>query len=269
MSNTQAASLLKTMKALLHEHRLSQANVAERLGVTTRTVRRWFTSDTVDTGVLEQMCALIGIELFDLFQLAAKDSETKADHLTREQELVLVSNPILWYLFHQILLGWDAAELQQDTGLPTPILVKSLISLEKAGLIDLLPNNKIRLRTVRYLKINPGGPYAHHVNAFIQSFWDRIKIGDPHSVLEVEALKLSAASKTQLSRRFEQLIAEARELSDADRRSNDKTREWYFMVLTAQHFSDDENFDFRKAAARQIAAFNRLAAQNNAPSNEC
>lgn len=221
------------MKSLLRKQRLGQAAVADSLGVTTRTVRRWLSSETVDTGVLEKLCTVVGIELFDLCDLAARTTANKPEQLTLAQELTLVSDPVLWYLFHQILRGWAPDEIQKEMGLSEDRFVNALIALDRARLIDLFPFNQVRLRTARNLQYIAGGPYIRHVNEWLQSIFGHVDIGDPASVWVIDALKLSSASITHLRRRFEELKIEAYELSDADRRARDPSRQWYTVMLSA------------------------------------
>ena len=238
LKRSQTASLIKTIKSLLRSHRLSQTAIAQNLGVTTRTVRRWLSSDTVDTGVLEDLCALVNVEFFDLCEIAAQNSNEKAERLTLAQEQILVSNPVLWYLFHQMLRGWDTDELRREARLPEHIFTSSLVHLEKAGLIDLLPYNKFRLKTVRNLDVTSDGPYARHINKWLRTMVEKVDVSDPASAWALDALKLSRASITYLKRRFEDLKLEARELSEADRRADDGARDWYLVMMSAMNLAD-------------------------------
>ena len=50
-------------------------------------------------------------------------------------------------------------------------------------------------------------------------------------------MKLSSGSLAQLQRKFDALVAEAVLLSEQDRRSNDASRDWHALVLTARHIA--------------------------------
>jgi hypothetical protein len=197
----------------------------------------WFASKAVDTLIVERLCTLVGLSFFELCELAARRIETRLTRLSVAQEQALVDDALLNYIFVNTLKGWSAAELQQEIKVPEPMFVDALIRLEKIGLIGLLPNNEIRLRTTRDIRWRKDGPYSTYVNMFLRWSLNRPDISDPKSLWALDILKLSSGSLAQLQRKFDALIAEAILLSEQDRRSNDASRGWHALVLTARNIA--------------------------------
>ena len=157
---SQLDVLMEVLRALFRQHGLWFSDVAERLGVTERTVTRWFSAESVETSVLQQMCGLVGIDFFTLCEIAGKRFERRPMRHTITQEQALADSPLLNYLFAQICKGWTAKELRDDIDIPEPVLIDHLLQLDRLGLIDLLPGNEIRLKTARDMRLIPNGPYA-------------------------------------------------------------------------------------------------------------
>ena len=231
---SQLDVMMEVLRELLRQHGLRFADVATRLGVTERTVTRWFSADSVETAVLEQMCALIGIDFFTLCELAGKRIDSRPSRPTIQQEQELADSPLLTYLFAQICKGWTAQELRDDIDIPEPVLVGHLIRLDKVGLIDLLPGNEIRLRTSKDMLLNPNGPYARNLNRWLGEVFKDPNVDEDNAAWVCDFMKLTPASREQLARKFRALMQEATELSDSDRRASAPSRQWYGVVLVAR-----------------------------------
>ena len=236
-AKSQIKILMEVLREFLRARGLGPREIAKQLAVSERTVMRWFASEAVDTAILERLCALAGLSFFELCELAARRVETRLTRLSVAQEQALVDDALLNYVFVNALKGWSSAELQREINVPEPQFVDALIRLEKIGLIGLLPNNEIRLRTTRDIRWRKDGPYSTYVNMFLRWSLNRPDVADPKSLWALDVLKLSSGSLAQLQRKFDALIAEAVLLSEQDRRSNDASREWHALVLTARHIA--------------------------------
>jgi len=234
MGKSQVNVLMEVLREFLRRRGLRYRDIARELQVTERTVTRWFASESNDTKVLERLCALVGLTFFELCELASKRVETRITYLSLKQEQMLADDGLLSYLFSQVLKGWTTEEIQREAEIPDAVFVDALIRLEKSGLIDLLPGNEIRLRTIKDMRWRPGGPFSRFQNRWLAWVLDKIDITEPRSAWAIDAMKLSSSSLAQLQRKFEALQQEALELSDVDRRSHDPSRVWYALVLGAR-----------------------------------
>jgi transcriptional regulator with XRE-family HTH domain len=234
---SQIKILMEVLREFLRARGLGPRDIAKQLGVSERTVMRWFASKAVDTEVIERLCDLVGLSFFELSELAARRVETRLTRLSIAQEQALVDDALLNYIFINVLKGWSAVELQREISVPEPMLVDALIRLEKLGLIGLLPGNEIRLKTTRDIEWRKDGPYANYVNMFLGWSLNKPDISDTKSLWTMDVLKLSTGSLAQLRRKFDALKAEAVLLSEQDRRSDDLSREWHALVLAARHIA--------------------------------
>ncbi len=231
---SQLDVMMDVLRELFRQHGLRFSDVARELGVTERTVTRWFSAESVETAVLQQMCELVGIDFFALCEIAGKRFERRPTRHTIKQEQALADSPLLNYLFAQICKGWTAKELRDDIDIPEPVLIDHLLQLDKIGLIELLPGNEIRLKTSRDMRLIPNGPYARRLNQWLTDTFDKPDVDQENSIWVCDFMKLTPGSREHLERKFRALMHEAQELSDADRRAHDDGREWYGVVLVAK-----------------------------------
>jgi len=232
----QTDLVLGELKRLLRDRGLRYGDVAAALGVSQTTVKRWFTGGSVTINLLENLCALIGIGVADLFELANRDQDTRLRCLSEEQEEALGSDRHLAFLFYLFLQGWSPQELQREYGLPEPILVKYLVQLDKLRLIDLLPGNRIKLLTVRQFEWRKDGPMMRVMDRHVKRLFADVDYSDPSALWQVEIGKLSAASRAQLDEKFRMLKLEVRHLAENDRTVPTDSKEWYAVLVVGCSF---------------------------------
>src|SRR6185503_15007171 len=74
---TVTTRLLTQLKRLLRASGLRYADVAVLIGVSEKTVKRYMVGQSISVAILEKLCEVAGITLFELVELAT--SEERAD----------------------------------------------------------------------------------------------------------------------------------------------------------------------------------------------
>src|ERR1700739_4998994 len=105
----------------------------------------------------EQICALMGLDISDLLQLA-QEAETRITELTEEQERELVSDPKFLLVAVRPRDPWPTAHILETYRLSEPELVKMLTRLDRMRIIDLMPENRIKVRLARNFSWRKAGP---------------------------------------------------------------------------------------------------------------
>ncbi len=153
----QSKRIVSELKEALKARRVSYAQVANHLNLSLSSVKRLFSTGSFSLGRLEKVCDLAGIDLLDLAR-RAEENRLRVSSLSVEQERELVSDPALLLTavcvfnrstYERILRNYLFSEVQ---------LTKLLLRLDRMELIDLLPDNRIRLRIARNFAWLPGGP---------------------------------------------------------------------------------------------------------------
>jgi len=164
MTDPQVYILMRVLRELLRSRGLRHRDIAKRLNVAERTVTRWLSSDKIEASQIEKLSGLLNMTFFDVCELASRRIEERTSRLTLQQEQILADDHLLLYVFRQLLKGWTADEISEDLEIPKPVLIETLIRLEKLELIELLPFNQVRLRTVRNVEWLPKGPCSRSTN---------------------------------------------------------------------------------------------------------
>lgn len=164
----QTAALIETLKQALKNHRLTYAEVAHKLKMSEANVKRMFASQRFTLERLEQICQLMKMELSDLFQLY-EESRQRITQLTLEQEEELVSDSKLLLVAVSVRNRLSFDDIIENYRLSKPECIHALARLDKLKIIDLLPNNRIKLRIDEDFRWLPNGPIERFFEQQIQS----------------------------------------------------------------------------------------------------
>lgn len=231
---TDEALLLTELKRLLKDRNIRYCDIAEQLGVSETTIKRKLTGHGLSVAMLESVCAMAGVRLIDLAELAARRSDTKAHALSIEQEQGLAEAPFTAFIFMLLRYDWTPREIQKEFELDEPGIFLHLRRLEKLRLLDLFTGNRVRLLTVRHPEWIPGGPLRRAVNDVMRLHFETMDFHDPQSVWQLETVKLSRGSIDQLRHLLTSLAQRMQELATEDRSLPAAQTDWYSMLAMAR-----------------------------------
>lgn len=221
---TQTTALIATLKRSLKQHGLTYAEVARRLGMSEANVKRMFAAKRFTLDRLEAICQLMQLELTDLLQLH-EESRQRITQLTEEQEQELVSDEKLLLIAVCVRNRLSFADILRNYRITEAECIRCLARLDRLKIIDLLPNNRIKLRVDENFRWRPNGPIdsffekqikhqflkSRFTGAMEQRLFLFGLLGD--ASLQVLMNKLQALSKefTELHRQDAQLPLEKRQ----------------------------------------------------------
>jgi len=160
--------LISTLKQSLKEHQLTYAEVAKRLDMSEANVKRMFATKRFTLQRLEQVCQLMDMELADLFK-SHEASRQSITHLTEEQEQELVSDVRLLLVAVCVRNYFTFDEIVAQYNLKSTECIRYLAKLDKLKIIDLLPNNRIKLRIDEGFRWLAKGPIEIFFEKQVQS----------------------------------------------------------------------------------------------------
>lgn len=155
---TQTVNLIKTLKRALKAHGKTYADVAEQLKLSEASIKRLFSEQSLSLQRLDQICQLIRIEISDLVQMMNDQSSHHLSSLTREQEQEIANDLELLLVTVCILNRWSLADLMGYFHLTKARCINHLAQLDRLRLIELLPNNRIKLLVAPNFKWRENGP---------------------------------------------------------------------------------------------------------------
>jgi transcriptional regulator with XRE-family HTH domain len=167
--STEIVQLVATIKRELKAQGLTYKDVGRALKISEASVKRVFASESFTVARLAQVSQLLGLTLAELLQ-ESTSSLPPLDVLTREQEAQLVSDEKLLLVAVCSLNHWSLAQILEVYQITKMEAVKRLRILDRLGLIELLPGDRIRRRAKRDFDWTPDGP--------IRSFFSKQGLSD-------------------------------------------------------------------------------------------
>ena len=153
----QSKRIVQALKGVLKERRVSYDQVARHLDLSLSSVKRLFSTGGFTLERVEAICDLAGVDFLELARLA-EAQRLEVASLTEDQERELIGDPALLLVAICALNRWRFGRIVQHYQLSEPRLIQLLARLDRMGLIELLPGNRIKLRVARNFAWLPGGP---------------------------------------------------------------------------------------------------------------
>lgn len=214
-STPQAVGLVEALKKLLKARGITYRALAARVGLSEASIKRLFAERTFTLQRLEEVCEVLEIDFFELAKLA-RGAASAVDRMTLAQEEALAADPKLLGVFYLLFNDWQPADIHARYALAKAEVLKLVLRLEKLGLVELLPHDKVKLRLPKTARLRRDGPIrARHGAAVVASFVQ----GDfdaAGGIFRFEVRELSRASVAVLARRLERIAAEFNEAAELD-----------------------------------------------------
>ena len=214
---SQASQLIDLLKQALRDRDMTYAALARGLGVSESSVKRMFSKRRMSLERMEAVCTQVGLEISDLLELA-RSAEGRLTELTEAQERALVAEERLLLVGLLALSNWTFDEMRQTYRLTEAELVKLLVKLDRLGILDLLPGNRLKLRLARNFSWRKGGPLQQFFEARVQKHFFDTSFHGPGEMRFVVHGSLSEHSNELLQQRMRKLAEEFDALAEDDRR---------------------------------------------------
>ena len=211
----QTAAIVGALKEVLKARAITYARIAKGLGLSEASVKRIFAQQSFTLERLDQVCALLGIEISDLARMVAHEAASPAQP-TREQEKELVSDAKLLLVAVHALNHWTFDEIASTYTFSKAECTRLLARLDRLGVIELLPNNKIRVKVARNFTWLPDGPIQQFFRAQLQNDFFRSRFDETGELMVLVSGMLSRASNALLQNRIRRLREEFSEAHHQD-----------------------------------------------------
>jgi len=242
----QTPALIATLKKQLKAYGKTYVDVAQALDLSEASVKRLFAGENFTLQRLESVCQLIGLELVELVALMAQE-QPQLMQLTLDQEQQIAEDFILLMVALSVINGYTFSDLMDHYKLSTTRCIQKLAHLDRLKIIDLLPNNRIKLRVSPNFRWLPNGPIQKFFHEKVQQDFFNSRFDRESEKLVVLNALMSRASNAEMQKKMQKL---AREFNDIMREDAALPMDEKFgttMVLALRHW----NFDNFKGNMRQ------------------
>jgi len=152
----QTSELIKSLKQALKARGQTYAAVSRQIGLSEASVKRLFSQQSLSLKRLDQICQMLDMEISDLVQLMNDRQEMQ--QLTAEQEQELVDDKTLLAVAICALNKWTMEEIVTVYDITEGECFQKLAKLDRLKLIDVYPDNRIKLRVAPTFSWRENGP---------------------------------------------------------------------------------------------------------------
>ncbi|MFZ2630313.1 MAG: helix-turn-helix transcriptional regulator [Desulfosalsimonadaceae bacterium] len=212
----QTVEILGALKKYLKAKGMTYRQLAAEMGMSETSVKRLFSQQTVSLKRLEEVCGILDLELYDLALMARQQSRNAANVLSLNQEKALADDPKLMALFYFLINGWSVAHIIAEYTITEEEITRLLIRLDRLGLIELHPNNRVRLLVTKNIFWRKNGPlWTLHFKTILANFMNH-PFNLPNDRLLFSPGVLSEASLKTILKKIDGLFRQFNDLAEMD-----------------------------------------------------
>lgn len=211
----QTSVIVDTLKKALRAHGKTYADVAATLGLSTPSVKRLFSEESLSLKRVDAICAMLDMEITDLLQQIAEEgwqlrqlSEAQERAIAGDIPLLLVTVAVLNRLAVEDILARFAIDEHE--------CIRKLAWLDRQGLIELLPKNRVRLKVSPNFAWRPDGPIQRFFREKLSAEYFHTRFAAEGERLIVLNGMLCDETLKRFHRRMERLAQEFEELAAED-----------------------------------------------------
>ena len=213
---SQRGLIVAELKRLLRERGLTYAAVAQKLELSEANVKRLFSNGNFSLERVDLICELAGIEMSQLMERMLAHSGP-AKQLTLGQEQEVVTDPKLFLITWLVLNRWQYLDIVRDYAFSEREALRYLIKLDRLKIIELQPNNRIRLLVSRHFTWRAGGPVQNYIHQKLLREFLATQFHQPHDELFFHGGEISQLALAQIKRALQSTARECVEIMERDR----------------------------------------------------
>lgn len=146
IQHMNANDLFATLKKILKTKKITYKHLAEGLDISESTLKSIFYQKNATVKRILDICEYINFPFPELVKLSYRHSEEEFE-LTYEQEKFFANNPHYYYFFREhFFQRKDLDQICKQHKITKRSCYLYLRKLEKIGLLDLYPNNKVKYK---------------------------------------------------------------------------------------------------------------------------
>jgi len=154
---TRSTNIIEALKQALKQAGITYRELARELGLTESGIKQMFAVGNISLKRVDRICEVLGLDFSDLIGLASERRES-IETLGKEREYELVSDIRLLLMAYCLVNHWPLDEILARYDIDPHRAINLLARLDRMGLIELLPGNRVRLKIrpdFRWVKDGP------------------------------------------------------------------------------------------------------------------
>tara|TARA_R110000744_G_scaffold337912_1_gene443067 strand:+ start:259 stop:1074 length:816 start_codon:yes stop_codon:yes gene_type:complete len=209
--------IIDALKIAMKSRGVTYKHVAEKLGVSEKTIKRLFKDKDCQLSRLNEICDAIGLSIYDLIEFAKRHTEPRV-RLDDGQEVFLKDNRLHFYFLFFLTVGYTPVQIQKEYELSDLSVFKYLRDLDKQGFIELGESNRYRLLIEGKLLMRLHGPLHETLKdvneIFLRYVLDRDN--ESKSAFESSFRYMTLENMGEMMREYESVTQKYRKVAHQD-----------------------------------------------------
>ena len=236
---SQIVAVVDALKRALKARKLTYAHVARELGMSEASVKRMFSAQHFTLDRFEQICQLAGLGLTELAREV--DSEKNyISHLSLEQEREVIGDTRLFLVAVCALNHMTLDQIVESYEVSRSECIQLLLKLDRIKFLELMPNNRIKLKVSPNFSWRPEGPILDYFRNRGHKEYFRSRFDGPGETVIVMNAMLSQASSAQFVTKLRKLALEFTVMHNDDKHLALGERRPASVVLALRPWELDE-----------------------------
>jgi transcriptional regulator with XRE-family HTH domain len=232
-TSNSAGRLIAALREQLRTKGWHYRDVASRLKISERTVKRYFSGRGITLDVLQRLADVVDLDVLSLVALA-QDEGTEYPEMTRAQQAELRKNkialPVLFFLHFGMAPAQIAQELELDGGQLESILSR----LETWGLIRRFSKNRVKILAAQRFGSRGGDQLTEHKLGSVRRLLSEIDVANPNCKWFYEVVRVSRTSALRLEQLIKQFMFDAAAITKSELDLPASETQWFRLLLAAE-----------------------------------
>jgi hypothetical protein len=247
---SQTIQLITALKRLLKARGITYSHIGKHLHLSEASVKRQFSKHSFNIQTLEAICNLMQLEFSDLVKAA--DDIGAVSQLTENQEMELVSDVRSVLIATCVLNHWSLQKIITTYNLSEAECISQLLRLDRIGMIQLLPENRVKLKISKDFAWLPGGPIHQFFRERAQKDFLNTDFSEPGELLRFQHAMINPTSNLRFQQRLQRLMQEFTELQDDGAISPNNTHYGTSLLIAMRPWEPEAFQAFRREPDKRI-----------------
>lgn len=157
---TGTESIINHLKSQLKSRGLSYKDLAKIWNVAESSVKRIMSGNDLSLERIESVCRHLEISMGDFMKTTQFDITSQIFYLTEDQENKFSKDQELLHYFLLLEEGYNPIDITNNYVVSQEKTTRFLLQLQKLGLIELFPHNRIKKKSMGQMRFRKDGPLA-------------------------------------------------------------------------------------------------------------
>jgi transcriptional regulator with XRE-family HTH domain len=231
----RSKQIIDAVKVALKQQGITYRVLAEKLEVSESTIKQMFANSNFSLNRLDDICELLEVDIAALWELS-ESLEEWVTSITIEQEQALVEDKRLLVVAYCLVNHWKVEEIVTRYNIDDTEIITLLARLDKMRLIELQPNNRVRLIMANNFSWHPNGPIEKYFRATIQTEFFNTSFEEDGAMRVVKNGVLTTKGQVDLRNRLKMIDSLFDEISEQERKIPASQRHGITMILAIRNW---------------------------------